>query len=224
MQNNLPEDLSYVITEFILMPDSSILEEMIGQRILDIGFYEEHSDSREKAKERIKKVYDEYSNKNMTKGYTCFSDMLGHFMVLVLDKQHLTLIAMGGSYPKLQINSNLTLEGINKIQEATYGLDAYYSFFSVKQDPDMADELVKEMIGKKILAVDLIKVVREEYPGEPQYPYCIIRLYLENGITRLIGSQFEDELDESRHIREGNDILPERIERVYKIRKAGYMD
>ncbi len=223
MQNNLPENLSYVISEFTLMPDSPILEEMIGQRILDIGFYKEHSCSREEKKGRIKEVYDE-SGSDMSKGYTCFSDMLGHFMVLVLDKQHLALIAMGGSYPKLQINRNLNLEGINKFQEATYGLDAYYSLFSVKQDPDMADELVKEMIGKRILAVDLIKVVREEYPGEPQYPYCIIRLYLENGITRLIGSQFEYELDESRHIREGNDILPERIERVYKIRKAGYMD
>ncbi len=143
MENNLPEDLSYVITEFTLMPDSPILAEMIGQRILDIGFYQEHSCSRDEEKEEIKKVYDE-SGRDMTKGYTCFSDMLGHLMVLVLDKQHLALIAMGGSYPKLQINRNLTLEGINKFQEATYGLDAYYSFFSVKQDPDMADELVKE--------------------------------------------------------------------------------
>ncbi len=202
------------IVEHTISPESPILKGMIGQKILDIGFYHGHSKEGKGAtntREGIKSFLRSLGG-NWQISFSWYGDLPA---VLVLEKQHLCLISRKTIIPKLEANSNLTLDRMTIIEP-----EIKYYFYSVNQDPDMSDEIVREMIGKRILALDLIRVSNDEAYTHTENRYCILKLYLEGGIVKLVGTQYIP--SSGIEIKEADDIDPARIDEVIPIRKEGY--
>lgn len=215
--------MTELIPEYAITPNAPILKEMIGQRILDIGYYSNYvlpngiirnvgANTREKSKFKIIEFYDKYDFELST----CFSYYFGSSvegaLVIVLEKNHVGFISLSDAIPTLEVNTNLTMERMKEL-EPGFG----YFFHSATQDPDMSNEIVNEMIGTRILAIDLIRVTYLESYHDTSNRYCILKLYLENGVERLFGTFFED--DRVIEIRKVDNIDPKRIEEVFEIRK-----
>lgn len=211
-------------TKEIITPNSPFLMEMIGQRIIDLGYYdrfvktegyEKNLDyTREGLKTTRKKLFEEF-------GWNIsahFSDFLVEIPILVLEKQSIAIFpGEKGLYPQLLINSNLTPERAESLYPA-YG----HYLYSVLQDPEMSNQMVQEMIGKKILGIDLIRLAENEIYLNVDNAYCILKLYLEGGMEKLIGTQMKPDLEDVVQVKNSNDIDLSIIGEVFPIRKEGY--
>jgi|JI9StandDraft_1071089.scaffolds.fasta_scaffold186551_2 hypothetical protein len=202
------------------------LSNLIGQKILDIGLFYDQSPlykTREDIKNFWRKSSEEY-------GLDVFSTEIARPMshsVLVLDNQTICIWNPRPSIYQLFIDFNIAAADL--IEDYGGGEMNEYFLFSVLQDPDMSNKIVQEMIGKKIIGLDIVSYndYREiELFGEPNsvFPekYSAIIFHLEDGQRKALGIYMEDNIGEELEFIPANKIRPQIIKEIIPIRKEGY--
>jgi hypothetical protein len=160
-----------------IVPDSIELASLIGERILDIGrFTYRHTDSSEL---EMKKYLIEFHSKNLAY-YGHPSDWLAK------PSTHTFLI--------LENKSACIFCPADHLEFMYRKSETKWSLYTALKDPEFSNEFIQEMIGKKILGIDIILLseaidIKTYGMPHPEYgpKYGGLIFHLEGGIKKALG-------------------------------------
>lgn len=206
------ERMAQAVSNHILKPNSPILKDIIGQRVLDVGFLTESSKRttrEEEAEYRIEHEMFSFISTN-------------EIFLLRLSRQDLCFISQHELDATLYYHENLTLEAMADLEMQYFGVRTLPYRYLASEYPEYSNDLINGMIGKKITAVDLYRVIRKPRYIYNQHRYCILKLYFEDGTERLLGSRFGNVDDDGSsyfiYIHYPEKLDKRIIHRVYEIR------
>ena len=206
------ERMAQAVSNHILKPNSPILKDIIGQRVLDVGFLVESG------KEATKEQETEYRIEHEMFSFISTNEIF----LLRLDRQDLCFISQHERDATLYYHENLTLEAMADLEMQYFGVRTLPYRYLASEYPEYSNDLINGMIGKKITAVDLYRVIRKPRYIYNQHRYCILKLYFEDGTERLLGSRIADiddkDLDYFIDIQYPEKLDKRIIHRVYEIR------
>lgn len=205
--------MTQAVSNHILKPNSPVLKDMIGQRVLDIGFLTE-SDEKTTKEQQAKKWME----------LEIFSFISTEDIFLLrLERQDLCFISQNDSDATLYYHENLTVTAMAELEMQYFGVYTIPYLYLASEYPEYSNtDLIKGMIGRKITAVDLYRVIRKPNYIYRKHRYCIMKLYFDDGTERLLGSRFEgiyaNDSDYFIEIHYPEDLDKKNIHRVYEIR------
>jgi hypothetical protein len=208
---------------FRIIPGSKELASLIGERILDIGRFTNRI--RDINELEMKKYLIEYHSKPES-GYESFypSDWLARpftHTFLILENKSACIFCPADGLFKLYLSFDFSIE---QLEFKYIRSQTKWCLFTALNDPEFNNEFIQEMIGKRILGIDIILLsevmdIKAYGMPHPEYgpKYGGLIFHLEGGIKKALGLGLDLKLTESLEYYPMDKIRPEIIREIISV-------